>query len=138
MVIIADMALDPSITTSGPWRALEPGEAAVLDHLLATDFPGRAELQAQARSALVCRIDREGSLRFQTEGPRAQVRGRVPVEGRYHDDRTSAEPHRPAVNLLLHVIEGRLHELEVYKDDGSDILIGPYEVPLAEIEVSAN
>jgi len=40
--------------------------------------------------------------------------------------------------LLLHVIEGRLHELEVYKDDGSDILIGPYEVPLAEIEVSAN
>lgn len=28
-----------------------------------------------------------------------------------------------------------MHELEVYKDDDSDILIEPFAVPLAEIEV---
>jgi hypothetical protein len=36
------------------------------------------------------------------------------------------------------VVEGRLHELEVYKDDGSAILIQPFAIPLAEIEVSSN
>lgn len=28
---------------------------------------------------------------------------------------------RPAANVLLHVVEGKLHELEVYKDDNSAI-----------------
>ena len=124
--------------SSGPgeadWRDLDERESAVLDHLLASDFPGRAEIAAQARTAQVRRIDRDGSLRFKVEGPRAGVRGRVPVEGRYHDDGTGPGPHRPAVTLLLHVVEGCLHELEAYKDDGA-VLIGPFEVPLAEIEV---
>lgn len=132
------MAVDPSNPMNEPWRALEPAEVAVLDLLLANDFPGRSELAAQARSALASRIDHEGSLRFQVDGPQAEVRGRVPVEGHYHDDGSGPGPHRPAVNLLLHVVEGRLHELEVYKDDGSAILIQPFAIPLAEIEVSPN
>jgi hypothetical protein len=132
------MAVDSSSPEDERWRALEPREVAVLDLLLATDFPGRSELAAQARSALGRRIDREGSLRFQADGPEAKVRERVPVEGRYYDDGSGSGPHKPAVNLLLHVVEGRLHELEIYKDDGSAILIGPFAVPLAQIEVSAN
>lgn len=129
------MAVDPSNPVGEPWRALVPGEVAVLDLLLATDFPGRSELAAQARSALVRRVDQVGSLRFQVDGPRAGVRGRVPVEGYYHDDGSGPGPHRPAVNLLLHVVDGRLHELEVYKDDGSDIHVGPFEVSHEQIEV---
>jgi hypothetical protein len=132
------MAVDPTNPIDEPWRTLEPGEVAVLDLLLATDFPGRSELAVQARSALACRIDHEGSLRFKVGGPHAEVRGRVPVEGHYYDDGSGPGPHRPAVNLLLHVVEGRLHELEVYKDDGSAILIQPFAIPLAEIEVSSN
>lgn len=120
------------------WRALSPQEVAVMGHLLAADFLGRDELAAQARVALVRRIDREGSLSFQVDGPPAKVRGRVAVEGRYHDDGAEPAVGRPAINLLLHVIEGRLHELEVYKDDGSDIAIGPFEVPFALIEVHQN
>ncbi|MCJ2047854.1 hypothetical protein MKK58_25435 [Methylobacterium sp. J-078] len=131
-------AVDPSDSVNEPWRALVPGEVAVLNLLLATDFPGRSELAAQARSALARRVDQEGSLRFQADVPRAGVRVRVPVEGHYHDDGSAPGPHRPAVNLLLHVVDGRLHELEVYKDDGSVIRIQPFAVSLAEIEVFVN
>ncbi|WP_409564101.1 DUF6984 family protein [Methylobacterium sp. J-068] len=132
------MTVDPSNPLNEAWRPLMPEEVAMLDLLLATDFPGRNELAAQARSALARRVDQEGSLRFQVDGPPARVRGRVPVEGHYHDDGSGPGPHRPAVNLLLHVVDGRLHELEVYKDDGSTILIQPFAVPLAEIEVFAD
>lgn len=114
------------------WRALDPRERAVLDRLLAADFPGRDGLAAQARTALVRRIDDEGSLRFRVEGAPAAVAGRVPVEGRY---REGDDPSGPGVNLLLHVVGGWLHELEVYKDDGMPIRVGPFEVPLDRIEV---
>jgi hypothetical protein len=131
------MVSDTGISADEPWRALEPGETAVLNLLLAADFPGRSGLAVQALSALVRRIDGEGSLSFQVDGLRAEVRGRVPVEASYHDGSGQGQ-QRPAVNLLLHVVEGWLHELEVYKDNGSDILIGPFAVPIEHIEVSAN
>ena len=95
------------------------------DRLLSSAFAGRNELAIQADSASVSRIDREGSLQFRTIGPSAAVSQRVPVEGRYLDG--SDDPSGPAVNLSLHVVDGRLHELEVYKDDGSDIVVGPFE-----------
>ncbi|MFB0493740.1 hypothetical protein ABIE45_006396 [Methylobacterium sp. OAE515] len=117
------------------WRTPEPQEQAVLDRLLAIDFPGRDGLAEQVRTALVRRIDDEGSLRFQVEGAPAAVTGRVPVEGRYRD---GADPGGPGVNLLLHVVGGRLHELEVFKDDGAHILIDPFKVPLCRIAVSTN
>jgi hypothetical protein len=117
------------------WRALEPQEPAVLDHLLAIDFPGRDGLAEQIRTALVRRIDDEGSLRFRVEDAPAAVAARVPVEGRYQD---GDGPGGPGVNLLLHVVGGRLHELEVFKDDGAYIRVGPFEVPPYRITVSAN
>lgn len=117
------------------WRALDPREWAVLDRLLTADFPGRDELVAQARIALVRRIDAAGSLRFRVDGAPAAVASRVPVEGHYWD---GDAPSGPAINLLLHVVEGRLHELEVYKDDGTHIRVSPFEVSPYRITVSAN
>ncbi len=105
----------------------------MLDLLLASKFVGREELAAQADTALVQQIDPEGSLRFMVGGPSAPVQTRIPVEGRYLDG--SDDPFGPAVNLLIHVVEGRLHELEIYKDDDSQIGTGPYSVPLGAIEV---
>lgn len=107
----------------------------MLDHLLGIDFPGRDALATQARTARVQQIDDNGSLRFQAEGTRATVISRVPVEGRYFDGGIRSGP---AVNVLLHVVAGYLHELDAYKDDGSAIQIGPFAVPLAEITVSVN
>ncbi len=113
------------------WRKLTEAEKRVLDRLLSSPFAGREELAAQADRATVSRIDREGSLQFRTVGPLAPVSQRVPVEGRYLDG--SDDPLGPAVNLLLHGVDGRLHELEVYKDDGNDIVVGPFEIPPDQI-----
>lgn len=117
------------------WRVPAPRERAVLDRLFAADFPGRDGLAEQARTALVRRIDDEGSLRFRVEGEPVAVARRVPVEGRYRD---GDELSGPAVNLLLHVVGGRLHELEVFKDDGAHIRVSPFEVSPYRIAVSAN
>lgn len=62
-------------------------------------------------------IDAEGSLLFRVSGPLANLQQRLPTEGYYFD--AEGVDYRPAVNVLLHVVEGKLHELEVYKDDGS-------------------
>lgn len=105
----------------------------MLDHLLMGRFAGRNELAAQVEEARVSQIDQDGSLQFRTVGPDAPLGERVPVEGRYLDG--TDDPFGPAVNLLLHVVKGRLHELEVYKDDGTDIIVSPFAVPLDRIEI---
>lgn len=105
-----------------------------MDRLLFSQcFAGRDELAVQAQSALVCPIDPVGSLEFRVTGPLAEIVHRVPVDGRYLDG--AADPSGPAINILLHVVGGKLHELEVYKDDGSQIIVGPYEVDPNLIEV---
>ena len=118
---------------SRSWRKLTEAEKRVLERLLSSPFAGRDELAVQADRASVSRIDRAGSLQFRTVGPSAPVSQRVPVEGRYLDG--SDDPLGPAVHLLLHVVDGHLHELEVYKDDGSDIVVGPFAVPPGHIHV---
>lgn len=131
-----DLAASASVAVSWgetlEWRALEPRERAVLDRLLSADFPGRDGLAAQVLTALVRRIDDEGSLRFRVEGSPAAVADRVPVEGRYWEGK---DPFGPGVSLLLHVVGGLLHELEVLKDDGTPIRVGPFEVALDRIAV---
>jgi hypothetical protein len=115
------------------WRKLTEAERRLLDRLLSNPFAGRDELATQVELATISRIDSEGRLQFRTTGPDAPVAQRVPVEGSYLDG--STDPFGPAVHLLLHVVNGRLHELEVYKDDGSDIVVGPFEISPDQIEV---
>lgn len=140
--LYADMAVSDvfkvgSIVPNENWRDPSRREVDVLAHLFRADFRGRDNLAAQARNAQVCRIDADGSLRFLVDGPLAEVVGRVPVEGFYHDGEAEPGRLRPAVHLLVHVIDGRLHELEVYKDDGGDIIASPFDVALAQIVVTA-
>jgi hypothetical protein len=116
------------------WRDLSERERLVLDRLLTKNFSGRAELVLPLQSAMVRSIDDEGSLKIRTSGPRAPIRRNVPVEGRYFDTET-ADGFDPAINLLLHAIDGMLDELEGYKDDGSEIRIGAFEIDPARIEV---
>jgi uncharacterized protein DUF6984 len=116
------------------WRRLTDQERLVLDRLLSKGFSGRDELVAQLQSAMVRPIDDEGSLKIRASGPQAPVKRRVPVEGCYFDNET-ADNFGPAINLLVHVIDGMLDELEVYKDDGSEIRIGAHEIDPARIEV---
>ncbi len=70
---------------------------------------------AQARA-----IDPGGSLELRAaNGVTADVVHRVPVEAEYDDEDSVI------VHVLLHVVEGRIAELEFYKDDGSAILRRP-------------
>jgi hypothetical protein len=84
---------------------------------LEPEFPGRDELREQLGAIRVREIvcsDNCGTIEIKSEGPLAPVVDRVPVEGFGHD--TDGAPYQ----VLLHVVDGLLHELEFLKGDGSD------------------
>lgn len=111
------------------WRDLTKNERQLIELLLTKDFPGVEALRNQLETAKASAIDSAGSVQFRVSGPLAEVQTRVPTEGCYFD--TEGVDHRPSVNVLMHVVEGKLHELEVYKDDGSAI-----ETSLAALDIS--
>ena len=95
-------------------------ERSILERLLEGDFPGRDELHEQIESCLVEPIDDHGSLRFLVgTDVRAPVKSRIPTEGETEDE------DGVTIHVLLHVVEGQVNELEVYKDDSSKLLRKP-------------
>ena len=98
-------------------RSLTPREKGVLFRLLEAEFPGRDTLKDQMQHARVEEIDSNGSLRFfECGSTRSSAKYRVPVEGFYEDS------DGIQVRILLHVINGQINELEIYKDDSSKVL----------------
>jgi hypothetical protein len=96
------------------FRSLSDVEQAVLKRLLEGDFPGAAALRKQSQGVEGRTIDSEGSLELQPpeNAPQAAVVERVPIEGELIDrDGT-------AIRVLLHVVEGQMAELEVFRDAG--------------------
>jgi hypothetical protein len=82
-----------------------------LDALLAADFPGNTALKLQTSGAMVRQIDSDGSLEFSiANGRPAEVVRRIPVEAEA-DDSDGVTMH-----LLLHVVDGLMNELELYRD----------------------
>jgi hypothetical protein len=70
----------------------------------------------QAKGLSVSSIDAEGSLALSAPGgPPAPVVPRIPVEAELEDEDGTT------VHILLHVIDGRLNELEIYRDDSGAI-----------------
>jgi Domain of unknown function (DUF6984) len=105
------------------WRKLAPDEQKILDKMLEGDFPGRDAVTEQIRDALVRQIDSEGSLEFKVQSDkRVETKFRVPVEAWCGDS------DGRTIYLSLHVVNGRVSELELYKDDSSLIC----EKPIAE------
>jgi hypothetical protein len=104
-------------------RALKQYESAVIERLLEKPFRGRDELRSQISRSRVkaCEYDDQyGSIEFEVEGsPEAKVTQRVPVDARAND--SDGVP----VEFLLHVVDGVVRELEIYKADGSPILKHP-------------
>ncbi|SDJ37867.1 hypothetical protein SAMN05444157_3080 [Frankineae bacterium MT45] len=102
-------------------------EGAVLAALLGVSFAGRAELLDQIADLTVRRVDANGSLQLRGSGvPKAPVDRRVPVEAEFLD--SDGMP----VHLLLHVIDGALSELEIYREDSGTVLsaVGPGELSI--------
>ncbi|EPE97327.1 DUF6984 family protein [Rhizobium grahamii] len=116
---------------SRAWRPLTPNERRLVEKLLSREFAGCEALRLQLETARVSAIDKEGSLQFRVSGPPAAVAFRVPTEGYYFDK--SGVDFRPAVNVLLHIVDGKLHELEVYKDDGSPVELLPEQLDVTAL-----
>jgi hypothetical protein len=105
-------------------REMNASERAVIRCLLSVDFKGRDNIRKQLGTALVRQIDQDGSLEFRIVDPvRADVCARVPVEG-WYDDVNGLQ-----VQVLLHVVDGIVKELEIYRVDGGNI-----ELKLSAVE----
>lgn len=91
-------------------------DRALLERLLGADFPGRDALVPMIHNVLVRTINEDGGLELQSQvGGKALVIKRVPVEAEAKDQ------DGVVIHALLHVVDGRPIELEIYKDDGSTI-----------------
>jgi hypothetical protein len=102
-------------------RQLSSRERRILERIFSQLPRGRDELRSQLHDAEVSTIDEEGSTRFLLHAgdPASSISDRVPVTGIYEDK--DGVP----IYLLLHVVAGKLRELEVYKADGSRIISRP-------------
>jgi hypothetical protein len=92
-------------------RPPTPAERNVVLALLKEEFPGRDALLDQVPSLVVRSIDQEGSLELRASGPKADVTTRIPAEAAMEDQDGFL------IHVLLHVCDGLLNELEIYKDN---------------------
>lgn len=99
------------------FTALEQG---IIDRLLEKAFPGRDELCEQMKKCLVRTLDEDNSVEFLVATDvKSQVKRRIPVEAEFQD------ADGVLVHILLHVVDGKVNELEIYKEDGSSIIENP-------------
>jgi hypothetical protein len=102
--------------TTESFRQLSDYENAVLARLLDIEFPGHLELQEQVLHSVVRPMetnDNYGSIIFNTTSQTiAAVKDRVPVIGMTKDE---SGGH---VEILLHVVNGKIAELEFVRMDG--------------------
>jgi hypothetical protein len=114
------------IVEAVPPRELSQEELKIFERLLSAEFSGCAELRSQVSLARVfeecTHCPTIGLLVDHVTAPKANVKGRVPVEAEV-DDKDGVRIH-----LLLHVVNGFLNELEVFREDGSEI----YQLPMPE------
>lgn len=104
------------------FRNMTPYEVGILAKLLdGADFQGCREIQDQVSATLACTIDENRSLKLRPgrEAPSAHVAKRIPVEAEAEDSDGTT------IHFLLHVLSGYIEELEIFKDDGSQILSWP-------------
>lgn len=100
-------------SSAGASRAATAAETAVLKELVNATVDEGHVLLKQIESVKVRPIDSDGSLELvpPPDSPKAAVVGRVPVEGEVEDH------DGIVVHVLLHVVDGLVAELEIYRDD---------------------
>jgi hypothetical protein len=102
------------------FRDFTTHEQGIIDRLLEKAFPGRDEICEQMKKCLVRTIDEDESLEFLVQSNvKANVKRRIPIEAELQD------ADGVLIHLLLHVVDGKVNELEIYKEDGSPIIESP-------------
>jgi hypothetical protein len=108
------------------FRPLDANEMGLLGKLLSREFPGRDALRLQLSSVTGRKIDNDGSLELSSEESNlVEMLIGCPTEG------TCADVDGGLIGVLLHVKNGKLHQLEIFKEDGSEILRAPNAEALA-------
>jgi hypothetical protein len=105
------------------YRALSSWEKGLIQRLLSSPFPGRDELLNQVEKMVASPMHEDGtpldennSLYLKSSSPvKAFVRTRVPTEGE------AIDIDGVTIHYLLHVVEGRIDQLEIFKDDLSKV-----------------
>lgn len=121
------MSRDGSDTTA---RRPTGQEFALLTRLVGSSFEGASALARQLATTLVTTLDENGSLRLHPgDTIPAVVSGRIPVEASYPD------ADGVVVHVLLHVIDGRLNELEVYREDSGRVLVPSTETEALKVDL---
>ena len=120
-------------------RELTAVEREILDLLLRDPFPGRDQLREQLDSARVRRIDEYddnyGSVEFVVDHARP-----APVTAYMVAEAGTEDEDGVPVEVLLHVRDGVLRELEVVKADGSPLIrsLRAEELKLAQRDEAAS
>jgi hypothetical protein len=111
------MSDSPISNSESNFRPLSEGERSLLTKLLSAEFPGKEALLEQMVDVKARRIDALGGLALAPveNAAVANVVRRIPVEAEL-DDRDGVTVH-----VLLHVLNGLMNELEVYRDDSGPI-----------------
>jgi hypothetical protein len=121
------MSNDP---VPGPdFQPLTYEAAGILQALLSEPFAGRDALIKQLVGCHAHPIDGNGSLALRPgQAPRANVEYRVPVTG------LTTDSDGVGIEVLLHVVDGYLDELEIYRHDGGQLL-RPVEAATLRLEI---
>lgn len=111
-----DIQLDPP-------RQLSSMEQSILSRLLTAEFPGDQELKIQMKGLRVF-TECTGCLSIgllpnvQDAAP-AEVKHRIPIEAEGPDQ------DGVKIHFLLHVVDGFMNELEIFREDGGHIIQMP-------------
>lgn len=108
-----------------------PIEERLIQTLIAGHFRGAERLRDQLDGLRVSSIDADGSLRLLPVpgAGLADVKQRIPVEASYLDTDSVR------VHLLVHVVDGLLNELEVFREDSGRVLTPPNLVSKMDVIV---
>jgi len=102
------------------FRPLDVNEIALLEKLLGHDFKGRDALRIQLSSVTGRQTAEHGCLELRTdEATEADTEIGSPAEG------TCEDVDGGVIVVMLHGKNGKLHMLEIFKEDGSAILRAP-------------
>lgn len=105
-----------------PPRKLSDFEEGLLIRILSHDFIGQSELFRQIQGAeVVSECDTCPTVEFAVapEYNKAHVARRIPVEAEGEDS------DGVKIHFLIHVVEGYLSELEIFREDSESILKMP-------------
>ena len=104
--------MDSGLDSADGFAPLTVDIRRILSVLLAAQFPGRVQIAKQIESARGRVVDQDGSIALRAP---ADVERTIPVEAEAEDE------DGMTFHVVLHVVDGFIAELEIYREDSLPI-----------------